>query len=242
MKKKYLSIKKIKESCLFAIGEIFFVMIGILLALQVNNWNEQRKSKLEEKEILVLMLEDIETDVESLKEQELKHLNFIAVNKQAIQLFNQSNSLQDIREIIALRYFDADELSISKPTFEELINSGKFNIIENKKLRQKIKEHYKKVEEIDYDIRVSNTDKIRLEGNPSYYPIHIMISQSYSEIYDEKFDTDWVANQNSNTYQALKLQLNNSQGLTLIKLSYIEELINRSNNIIEQIEKELELL
>ena len=37
----------------YAIGEILLVMIGILLALQVNNWNEQRKA--EEKELKLLI-------------------------------------------------------------------------------------------------------------------------------------------------------------------------------------------
>lgn len=37
---------------LYAIGEIFLVVIGILIALSINNWNEQRKFKIKEKDIL----------------------------------------------------------------------------------------------------------------------------------------------------------------------------------------------
>ena len=36
----------------YAVGEIVLVVIGILIALQVNNWNEYRKEKVEEKKIL----------------------------------------------------------------------------------------------------------------------------------------------------------------------------------------------
>lgn len=36
----------------YAIGEIVLVVIGILIALQINNWNEERKSRIEEIEIL----------------------------------------------------------------------------------------------------------------------------------------------------------------------------------------------
>ena len=33
----------------YALGEVFFVVIGILLALQVNNLNEERKTRVQEK-------------------------------------------------------------------------------------------------------------------------------------------------------------------------------------------------
>lgn len=39
-----LTENKISKYLIYAIGEIALVMIGILLALQVNNWNEQAKS------------------------------------------------------------------------------------------------------------------------------------------------------------------------------------------------------
>jgi len=47
----------------YAIGEIILVMIGILLALQVNNWNEQRKAYANSKSYLSEILKDLETDV-----------------------------------------------------------------------------------------------------------------------------------------------------------------------------------
>ena len=46
----------------YAIGEIVLVMIGILLALQVNNWNEDRKLKTELNSILKTVKEDLKTD------------------------------------------------------------------------------------------------------------------------------------------------------------------------------------
>ena len=56
----------------YAIGEIFLVIIGILIALQINNWNEIRKSKLEGIALLELLIVDLENDIthfESLKRE-----------------------------------------------------------------------------------------------------------------------------------------------------------------------------
>lgn len=45
LRKKLMEQNKVRTYILYAIGEIFLVVIGILIALQVNNWNESRKAK-----------------------------------------------------------------------------------------------------------------------------------------------------------------------------------------------------
>ena len=46
----------------YAIGEIILVVIGILIALQINNWNENRKSLISEKATLTKFLRDLQSD------------------------------------------------------------------------------------------------------------------------------------------------------------------------------------
>jgi len=53
---------KVTAYLLYALGEIILVMIGILLALQVNNWNENRRQKNELNNILRTVTYDLETD------------------------------------------------------------------------------------------------------------------------------------------------------------------------------------
>jgi len=53
----------------YAIGEIVLVVIGILIALSINNWNENRKSKINEEAVLLKLLEDLKTDSINLNNQ-----------------------------------------------------------------------------------------------------------------------------------------------------------------------------
>ena len=51
----------------YAIGEIILVVIGILIALQINNWNENRKHDLAEKEFFKSVKEDLKQDLEFIE-------------------------------------------------------------------------------------------------------------------------------------------------------------------------------
>ena len=68
----------------YAFGEIVLVMIGILLALQVNNWNEARKDQRELRNILQSIAADMKEDVkdvnwasESIKEENERIKSFL---------------------------------------------------------------------------------------------------------------------------------------------------------------------
>jgi len=52
----------LKRYLLYAVGEIVLVVVGILIALEINNWNEERKEKQFEMEILTLLDQNLEND------------------------------------------------------------------------------------------------------------------------------------------------------------------------------------
>lgn len=98
----FISKNKISGYLLYAVGEVLLVMIGILLALQVNNWNEQRKETKELNNILRIISYDMETDTlvanVILKIYEEK-------NKNSLKIINNEldrNNFTECRECIAL--------------------------------------------------------------------------------------------------------------------------------------------
>lgn len=62
IRKKLIEEDNVRKYLLYAIGEIALVVIGILLALQVNNWNEERKLSLLEISYYENLLEDLQSD------------------------------------------------------------------------------------------------------------------------------------------------------------------------------------
>jgi hypothetical protein len=67
LRKTLIGSLSIRRYALYAIGEIALVVVGILIALQINNWNEWRKERSQEKGMLIELKRTIEGNCEILK-------------------------------------------------------------------------------------------------------------------------------------------------------------------------------
>ena len=63
IRKSLLMENKTSKYFKYAIGEIVLVVIGILIALSINNWNEQRKDRKLENELLVQLQSEFESNL-----------------------------------------------------------------------------------------------------------------------------------------------------------------------------------
>ncbi|MDX1591423.1 MAG: DUF6090 family protein [Balneolaceae bacterium] len=128
---------KVRMYILYAAGEIFLVMIGILLALQVNNWNEERLRMADEREVL----QNVKTDFEDAI-QELAYLNSLRGSmNEIIDDFVREGPFPDER------YTESELDSLFSilayaPTFNNqsgsldvLLNSGRINLVRDDSLR-----------------------------------------------------------------------------------------------------------
>ncbi|MBO6621719.1 MAG: hypothetical protein JJ892_00130 [Balneola sp.] len=137
-----LSENKFSKYLLYAIGEIALVMIGILLALQVNNWNEERKSRSYELTMLSEVNEVMAKDVQILK-------NWIPHLKSVRYSFNRLASMKNDQEInkdsldFHLRTIKGYGIviTINKAPFEA-IKSGGLDRITNLEIRKNLSNLY----------------------------------------------------------------------------------------------------
>lgn len=145
MRKALIPENRFGRYFFYAVGEIFLVVIGILIALQVNNWNEQRKDRIQERNFLVRLEAEVSSDIENIS-------NSIHANKSRMQRarflmasINQSQLAEDsatyfIQSIEYAGY--TNNPVVSDNTFEEIKSSGKLSLIRNEKLRSAIQKYY----------------------------------------------------------------------------------------------------
>ena len=80
----------------YAIGEIVLVVIGILIALQINNWNENRKLKAEENELLTNLSLSFERKLNELEYKNIgREKNINGINRLLENISKQSNAISD---------------------------------------------------------------------------------------------------------------------------------------------------
>jgi len=143
MRKKLIEQDNVRKYLLYASGEILLVVIGILIALQVNTWNENRKIANEEQAILSRLLDDLKvakTDSERFIEREnedIDRLKLILRNPQDQAEFIQQPN-QDL-----MFYAAAWDLSFDIPvilTYNDLQNAGGTGKIRDSELRARLSE------------------------------------------------------------------------------------------------------
>lgn len=66
----------------YAVGEIVLVVIGILIALSINNWNEERTVQIGQKSLLINLYENLAADSVLLEQNKEKLLKIIETHKQ----------------------------------------------------------------------------------------------------------------------------------------------------------------
>ena len=128
----------------YAIGEIVLVVIGILIALQVNNWNVQKNESKKE----TYYLQRLREDFLSNKEEANRNISFSNFQNQNAQLLIKSLNQQLSKEESIRWFFALNHVwFVSHPNYQtstwtELKSTGNLNILTNKILLKKITDFY----------------------------------------------------------------------------------------------------
>ena len=180
----------LKRYLIYAIGEILLVVLGILIAFQINSWNDTRKSKYLEKQYLTNIKNEINTSVAKLDESikfnttTLNHIENILNHIEGDLPY--SGSLDT--SFYVYQYFIVPELNFT--TYETIKNVG-LNSINPNSLRLDISKLYE--EEFSF---LTNT----IKGNEQQYYQNVM-TQFHIDHFKE---TSYLGTTIPNNYDTLK--------------------------------------
>lgn len=126
LRRKLLEEGHIRKYIWYALGEILLVMIGILLALQVNNWNEKRIKSIEQAIILSNLHDEFDQNLNHLKNSynNIERLSNALDKLLQIMHYQPDTLSNDEFEELLAQTFGIPSWSTSSVVMEELKNSG----------------------------------------------------------------------------------------------------------------------
>ncbi len=155
IRQKLLKENKFSKYLLYAIGEILLVVIGILIALQINNWNENKKSDRVLKNYYSQILQELNKDstyihqrIKILDSNTLKYNNYI-------DSFQKQGSLEELLTIQGKLNFGVSALNFNTNTIETLQSTGDIKLIPIE-IRNKLLDLKNSQEDIIEAISVNN--------------------------------------------------------------------------------------
>ena len=124
----------------YAIGEIVLVMIGILLALQVNNWNNNRIEASKEQLLLKNLQTDFKTNLSELKYTYDTSTEAYVACVKLLEIIKDDSSINpsEIESLIDKIINKIRSLDLISGSIDEILNTGSLHIIQDPELRKQL--------------------------------------------------------------------------------------------------------
>jgi len=131
---------KVSKYMLYAIGEIVLVVIGILIALQINNWNNNKTNTIESNKFNQRLLEEIDGNIDLANDKIEIMRGMISSSKGILDLFNKQANDMDLKLMDSLIFvvISGVQVEFRTGTLNEGLNTGKVALINSDLLKTKL--------------------------------------------------------------------------------------------------------
>ena len=145
-----LTENKFSKYLIYAIGEIVLVVIGILIALQINNWNNSKtESKILNSYAQKISL-NLKQDLDQIEDLTKRRNNVLSHCRIVNNYYQIGKILSKDSLLHATGILFENKFSVNKSGFNSLVNSGYIEKLPNGKFSDDLYEYYELVEEIDF--------------------------------------------------------------------------------------------
>jgi len=242
IRQQLLKENKFSKYLLYAIGEILLVVIGILIALQINIWNENQKTLSREKVLLNSLLEDFNYNKSSLETTLRMHNLIISDLETNLHLIgrNPSELDQEMKDNLASTGFWKP--GFNDGTLNSILYSDQLGLIQNSTLKKMLTFYPYQV-----DVNKKSTEEIRIFIEEVHWPLidsrislleRTNVKENYPNLLPIKAQSDYKGLLNDVRFQNMLLR-------EIVKIKvYIGTtnfLLQETNAIIELIQRELDL-
>lgn len=206
IRKRLLSENKFSKYLIYAIGEIVLVVIGILIALNINNSNQERINEAEIKSILKEIQQDLKSDVERSKQV----FDFYIEDDSIAYLILENKTVHD-----DYKFESIDNYRLGYTYIDFVINSNGYdNYVRN---LDKVPEKYQSINKDLKDLYM------RKKGNIEVYNLRIR-ETVYKNIDDSWKQNDWNIQERKGIVpdEAINYYLNNPKYKNLVGM-YMED-------------------
>ena len=174
----------------YALGEIILVVLGILIALQINTWNQDRLNKIKEINYVNRLIEDLASDTLMMSRQ-------LESSKKRFEYGMLVDSLIRARKLLNNEpleiIFKAQLIGrmwlpqYNSNTYDDLINTGNFSLMSDPILADKVRTHYTSLPyswNDTFDQRNEELRRIMVDLIPLKFQVAILTSDSKPETKD----------------------------------------------------------
>ena len=247
VRQNLLTENKFTKYLVYALGEIVLVVIGILIALGINNTNEQRKLAAVEQTYLVGLREEFQTS--KLKLQELINVNqqnYLGAKTLLGYIANPNQSPTELQfsSLLYTTFSAAIDFNPNNSLLYEMVNSGNLKNISNAELRRQLTNWISRMEDIsrqEAELGVQREKVLDMFKNDAHSLGTIF---KHAGVYTE-LDLPKTENETSNLSLLQSTAFENNI-LMFIITSYATEkahynpLMKHLNDILSLLEKEIE--
>ena len=234
IRQKLLSENKFSKYLIYAIGEIILVVFGILIALQINNWNSKRIENTEEQNVLINLKKDFQLNKENLESVLSDNEKYLKSDLEILNFGRSKSSIKTEAEFSMLLN-DLTALSEFFPTnnsLDNLQNSSSISLIKSHELMNKLSSWKPYVE----SIKDKENTTLKLESSGVDFVIK---NGSWLNV-DEASNVKVL---NNYTLPKSRFEVDNRTLLNTIEFeNIVENLILHKNDLIKTEEKTLVLV
>ncbi len=231
IRQKLLSENKFSKYFVYAIGEIVLVVIGILIALQINNWNQERLNSVEEQNYYKNIKRQLSEDRRGIESSMSYNNSFLEQYGYAVGVIEANDrSAVDSLSKITLNLTKSSDFHRQSNIYQSMVNSGQIKLLKNQQIIERL-QHLEETYIYANKLEETHSEAIMTFAIPiivSSLKVSNMTVEKVENLYTYQFQNLFTM------FSGLMLEKNDIYQRALDRIAILNELIDEELGIENQ--------